>query len=70
MKKTSPEVLAANKSDLAEWTKELERLQGLLPIEASRNRLKAVELPDLERKIKEQEALIPDISAKAEKVSL
>lgn len=68
MKKNSPEAVAANKAELKDWVVELERLQGLLPVEASLIRLKSVELPALEQQIKEQESLIPGISDTAEKV--
>ncbi|KDQ62331.1 hypothetical protein JAAARDRAFT_66083 [Jaapia argillacea MUCL 33604] len=66
MKKTSPESIANNRDEMAEWDAEVKRLQALAPAEASRNRLKDVELPKLERQIKEQEAEVPPMSAKVE----
>lgn len=68
MRKTSPETIAANKDEMAEWVVELDRLQALTPVEAARTRLRDVELPTLEKQIREQEAAIPAISAKAEEV--
>jgi DNA repair protein RAD50 len=54
--------------ELAEWEKELARLQDLLPIDATRERLKTVEIPALEAQKSDQEALLPDAAASAEKV--
>jgi DNA repair protein RAD50 len=68
MKRSSPQSIAENTEEMKEWEDELERLQKLVPIQASRDRLKRNELPALERQIKEQEAAIPAISNKAEKV--
>ena len=68
MKKMSPETVEHNKAQLLEWTTELKRLQDLIPIDASKTRLKDVEIPALEQQIKEQEAAIPAISTKAEEV--
>ncbi|KIM89254.1 hypothetical protein PILCRDRAFT_218441 [Piloderma croceum F 1598] len=69
MKRSSPESIAENTEEMKEWEDELERLQKLVPIQASRDRLKRNELPALERQIKEQEAAIPAISHKAEEAS-
>jgi len=68
MKKTSPESIALNKDEMAEWGQELDRLQGLRPVEASRDGLKNVEIPALEQKIKDQEVAIPATSTRAEEV--
>jgi DNA repair protein RAD50 len=68
MKKSSPQSIAENTDEMNEWEEELERLQKMVPIQASRDRLKHTELPALERQIKEQESAIPSISQKAEEV--
>jgi hypothetical protein len=68
MKRSSPQSIAENTEEMKEWEDELERLQKLVPIQASRDRLKRNELPALEKQIKEQEAAIPAISKKAEEV--
>lgn len=53
---------------MEEWQSELERLQGLQHLEVSRDHLKTDDIPDFEKQIKEQEALIPSLSDTAEKV--
>ena len=68
MKKTSAESIAENTEEMKEWEDELNRLQRLMPTQASRDRLKNTELPELERQIKEQESTIPFMSEKAEEV--
>jgi DNA repair protein RAD50 len=68
MTKASPEAVARDQLEMADWEKEHSRLQALLPVQASRDRLKTLELPDLERQIDELEASLPAISSKAEEV--
>jgi DNA repair protein RAD50 len=68
MKKTSPEAVAANQEELLDWQKELARLQKLLPVQASRDQLKADELPALDMQISDLEARIPELSGDAEEV--
>jgi DNA repair protein RAD50 len=68
MKRSSPQSIAENTDEMKEWEEELERLQKLVPTQASRDRLKGVELPALEKQIKEQEDTIPSFGEKAEKV--
>jgi DNA repair protein RAD50 len=70
MKKSSPESVAAIQEELKEWETEMARLQKLRPVLASRDRLKNTEIPELEVKIKEQDAKIPAASAAAESVCL
>lgn len=70
MKKTSPESIAEETAELKDWEEELDRLQKLLPIQVSRDRLKHTELPALEKQVKEQESAIPSFSAKAEEVDI
>ena len=63
--KTNVEEMAA---ELEEWERELTRLQGLLPLESLRDRLKQTDIPTLERLVEEQEALLPEVMDKVEKV--
>jgi DNA repair protein RAD50 len=70
MKKASPAEIAENKREMGEWEEELERLQKLMPIQASRDQIKLKELPALEEQIKAQEESYPDISHRAEEVNL
>ena len=51
------------------WQEELDRLQALIPLHVSSERLKDIELPVLDRQMKEQELSIPPLSKKAEEVS-
>lgn len=69
MKKASPEAIAANKDEMEEWEAELERLQNLRPVQATRDKIKAIDLPTLEAQIKEEAASYPGISAHAEGVT-
>jgi len=68
MKKSSPAAIEENKAELVEWQAEMDRLQALRPVQASRDRLKAKDIPLLEDQIKQQEDAHPEISQKAEKV--
>lgn len=68
MKRSSPEKVADNVEEMKGWQEELDRLQKLMPIRASQDRLKNTDLPALEKQIKEQEATIPPLSEKAEEV--
>ncbi|KAJ7784558.1 hypothetical protein B0H16DRAFT_1492970 [Mycena metata] len=69
MKKSSPESVAALQEELKEWEGEMTRLQKLRPVLSSRDRLKDTEIPELEAKIKAQDAKIPAASAAAESFS-
>lgn len=68
MKKSSPAAIEENKAELTEWQAEMDRLQALRPVQSSRDRLKAKEIPLLESQVKQQEDAHPEISQKAEKV--
>lgn len=70
MKRSSPQSIAENTDEMKEWEEELGRLQTLVPNQASRDRLKNIEIPALENQIKEQEGAIPSLSEKAEEVRL
>ncbi|KAF9463040.1 hypothetical protein BDZ94DRAFT_1362864 [Collybia nuda] len=67
MKKASPDAIANNKAEMEEWEAELERLQSLRPVQATRDRIRDTDLPALESQIKEQETSYPEISDEAEK---
>ncbi|KAJ7095861.1 hypothetical protein B0H15DRAFT_827394 [Mycena belliarum] len=69
MKKSTAESIAALNEELKEWETELTRLQGLRPVISSRDRLKDIEVPDLEAKIKGHDAKIPALSAAADSIS-
>ncbi|KAJ7134632.1 P-loop containing nucleoside triphosphate hydrolase protein [Mycena epipterygia] len=69
MKKSSPESVAALQEELKEWEGEMSRLQDLRPVLSSRDRLKDTEIPELEAKIKEQDAKIPGATTAAESIS-
>jgi hypothetical protein len=68
IKKTSSDAKTHAQEEEDEWTQELSRLQLLMPLEISRNRIQSMDLPLLERQIKNQEALIPAMREKAEEV--
>ena len=70
IQKTSKANIEDVTTELAEWEAELKRLQALLPVDLARERLKKTEIPALEREKKEQEALVPEAGAAAEKVGL
>ena len=59
MKRTSPERIKQEQEELKEWQMELTDVQKLLPVEATRNKLVAREIPDLEESIKEKQEEIP-----------
>ncbi|KAJ7175865.1 P-loop containing nucleoside triphosphate hydrolase protein [Mycena filopes] len=69
MKKSSPESVAALQEELKEWETEMGRLQNLRPVLSSRDRLKDTEIPELDAKLKVQDAKIPAASATAESFS-
>ncbi|KAI5117920.1 hypothetical protein M0805_001999 [Coniferiporia weirii] len=66
IKKTSPELLAAEKEEVEMWENEMKRLQALLPTEVARDTLKGQELPQLEEQHKKSEAALPDALASRE----
>lgn len=51
------------------WQEELDRLQALIPLQVSSERLRDSELPALDRQMKEQELSIPPLSRRAEEAS-
>ncbi|KAH7924955.1 hypothetical protein BV22DRAFT_469854 [Leucogyrophana mollusca] len=68
-KASSTAPTAENLPTLEEWQKEVARLQKLMPLHASKESIKNVELPALELQIKESEAEIPAVSDKAEEAA-
>ena len=60
--------MAASAEERLDWEAEFARLQGLLPVQASRDQLKSVELPALEQQIQALEAESPAVSRQAEEV--
>jgi hypothetical protein len=68
-KATDEKKMAEIKADLEGWRAELERFQGLLPVEAKLSSLKDIELPDLEKQLEEQKARLPGFSSDHENVS-
>ncbi|KAF8505241.1 hypothetical protein BU17DRAFT_57979 [Hysterangium stoloniferum] len=69
IQKASKSSIEGGIDELEEWENELARLQELLPIDATRERLKNVEIPALETQKSDQEALIPDAAANTEKIA-
>ena len=59
MKRTSPEKIKQEQEELKEWQLELADVTRLLPVEATKNKLVAHEIPDLEQSIKESQKEIP-----------
>ena len=59
MKRTSPEKIKQEQEELKEWQMELADVQRFLPDEATKNKLVAHEIPELEQSIKEKQKEIP-----------
>lgn len=59
MNRTSPEKIKQEQEELDGWQMELADVQRLLPVEATKNKLVAREIPELERAIKERQEEIP-----------
>ena len=59
MKRTSPERIKQEQEELKEWQMELADVQRLLSVEATKNKLVAREIPELEQSIKESQKEIP-----------
>jgi len=62
MKRTSPEKIKQEQEELKEWQMELADVQKLLPVESTKNRLVAREIPELEQSIKENQKEIPSLT--------
>ena len=59
MKRTSPEKIKQEQEELKEWQMELADVTRLLPVEATRSKLVAHDIPELEQSIKESQKQIP-----------
>jgi DNA repair protein RAD50 len=59
MKRTSPEKIKQEQEELEGWQMELADVQRLSPAEATKNKLVAREIPELEQAIKEKREQIP-----------
>ena len=53
-----------------EWEEEKNRLQALLPVEVTRDTLKATEIPALEEQLKKLEAKLPGVQSTKDTVCL
>lgn len=53
-----------------EWEEEKNRLQALLPVEVTRDTLKATEIPALEEQLKKLEAKLPGVQSTKDTVRL
>ncbi|TFY65667.1 hypothetical protein EVG20_g5422, partial [Dentipellis fragilis] len=69
MQKSSDKQNEQRQAELKTWESQLQVLQALVPVETSRNRLKDVDIPALEKNIGELDALIPSLAAAADKAS-
>ena len=59
MKRTSPEKIKQEQEELKEWQMELADVQRLLSVEATKNKLVARDIPELEQAVKERKEEIP-----------
>jgi DNA repair protein RAD50 len=69
IKNHSPEAVEAQKAEVAEWEDEVKRLRDLMPVFTTKERIRTVELPALERQIKALDEDLPSISEKAEQAA-
>lgn len=70
IKKSSSENVTQLQTDLRDWEEEVKRLQGLGVLAASRDKLNTIEVPALQKQIKEKEDELPLVLGKSEKVLL
>lgn len=69
LEKSSEDRLVDATNDIKDWEAQLRMLRELLNLADTRTELKTVTIPQLEAKVKEQEAKIPSLTEAAEKVS-
>ena len=62
MKRTSPEKIKQEQEELKEWQMELADVQRLLSVEATKNKLVARDIPELEQAVKERKEEIPSLT--------
>ncbi|KAG9312669.1 hypothetical protein JVU11DRAFT_7085 [Chiua virens] len=65
-KSSSPEAAAKDDKDLKEWRKEMDRLEKMLPVHVSGDRVKVKDIPALEKQIKTTESEILPTSEQCE----
>ncbi|PAV16910.1 dna repair rad50 [Pyrrhoderma noxium] len=63
IEQSTPEVQAEMQEEAKEWEEEKNRLQALLPVEVTRDTLKATEIPALEEQLKKLEAKLPGVQS-------
>lgn len=66
IKNHSPEAVEAQKAEVAQWESEVKDLRALMPVFTTKERIRTVELPALERQIKALDEDLPSNSEKAE----
>ncbi|KAG1739598.1 hypothetical protein EDB19DRAFT_1828817 [Suillus lakei] len=66
IKNHSPEAVEAQKAELEIWESELKDLRALMPVFTTKERIRTVELPTLEKQIKALDEDLPSNSEKAE----
>ncbi|KAI9443279.1 hypothetical protein H4582DRAFT_1808403 [Lactarius indigo] len=67
IKQTDPKTRAEAEDDLKEWEIALEHFRGLMPYDSAIRRLKAVDIPSLEKQIHDQGKLLPSLAEDSEK---
>lgn len=66
IKNHSPEAVEIQKAEVAQWESEVKDLRALMPVFTTKERIRTVELPALERQIKALDEDLPSNSEKAE----
>lgn len=69
IKNHSPEAVKAQKAEVEVWENELKDLRALMPVFTTKERIRTVELPALERQIKALDQDLPSNSEKAEQAA-
>lgn len=69
IKNHSPEAMEAQKAEIAVWESEVKDLRALMPVFTTKERIRTVELPALERQIKALDEDLPSNSEKAEQAA-
>lgn len=69
IKNHSPEAVEAQKAEVSQWESELKDLRALMPVFTTKERIRTVELPALERQIKSLDEELPSNSEKAEQAA-
>ncbi|KAG1761056.1 hypothetical protein EDD22DRAFT_35947 [Suillus occidentalis] len=69
IKNHSPEAVEVQKAEIAQWESEVKDLRALMPVFTTKERIRTVELPALERQIKALDEDLPSNSEKAEQVA-